>query len=788
MAILVIVPRTASAADVFTATTSGDWDDPTTWGGVVPLIDEPSDIVMIPEGITVTIAVGEIVAASNGVRFSGGNASIINHGELTIRGELHLEFVTLENSGTLEVRSTLDDDGALLTEWSEIQNSGTFLLNGNVEMFATDFTNDGSVANSGIFDLNVRSIFRNHADRIFTNDGTLILGSPVVAVPIQAHFFNSGTLINNGYVLVEQGVGAFFASLGNTGLVFNSLSGVMDIGGSFYTADKDGATTEVVNLGLITFLQNGRGGIRAGLENRGPSVIDNSGTIDFALGRFGIENPGGEYEDVIYNRPGGTIISGLFIISSGRFVNESGASFIIPVGESLQNDAIIENDGAVSNSGHITNNGTFYQLCNGNFEEPNHLGTYSGNPVIDACDTTPPTIIEFIAGTLGTGGWYTSDVTVTWTVADPDTPITITSGCDPQTVNADTASIQFTCTATSYGGTTSETVTIKRDATAPTAGASVSGTVGDNGWYVSDVTVSFSGSDGTSGIAGCDADVVLSSEGSGHLAVGTCTDNAGNVSLAATASGINIDKTAPTATADASPAPNGNGWNNTDVTVSFSGSDALSDIDFCDTPVVLSGEGAGQSASGTCTDLAGNVSASATASGINIDKTAPVVSVTGVGAGATYILGSVPNAGCDTQDPLSGIATAASLTLSGGIPDGSGAITATCDGAVDKAGNSGSASVTYTVMTPQDATGEVLADIQALVDTVVLKRGQANGLMHPLANAIRSLDKGKTSAACNQLQDFIDEVNAKTPEPLDAATAAELIADAEEIGTAIDCG
>ena len=69
----------------------------------------------------------------------------------------------------------------------------------------------------------------------------------------------------------------------------------------------------------------------------------------------------------------------------------------------------------------------------------------------------------------------------------------------------------------------------------------------------------------------------------------------------------------------------------------------------------------------------------------------------------------------------------------------------------------------------------------------MLKPGQANGLTRPLDNALRSLDKGNITAACNQLGDFIAEVEAKTPQPLDAATAAELIADAEAIQDAIGC-
>ncbi len=314
-------------------------------------------------------------------------------------------------------------------------------------------------------------------------------------------------------------------------------------------------------------------------------------------------------------------------------------------------------------------------------------------------DTTPPVIGADVVGTLGNNGWYTSDVTVSWTVTDPDSAIT-SAPCDSVTITEDTAGVTITCVATSAGGTNSHSVTIKRDATKPSAAAAASPAPNGNGWNNTDVTVSFSGTDDTSGIASCDTAVTLSDEGAGQSTSGTCTDNAGNVSDAAMASDINIDKTAPSATAAASPAPNGNGWNNTDVTVSFSGTDDTSGIASCDPAVTLSGEGAGQSASGTCTDNAGNVSDAATASGINIDKTAPVVTVSGVTAGASYIVGSVPAASCDTTDALSGVDTAASLTVTGPI-SGVGSFTATCSGGMDNAGNpaaSGGTSVTYSVV------------------------------------------------------------------------------------------
>lgn len=331
-------------------------------------------------------------------------------------------------------------------------------------------------------------------------------------------------------------------------------------------------------------------------------------------------------------------------------------------------------------------------------------GSYNTNPakftlhVLTApppSDTTPPVITPTVVGTLGDNGWYVSDVTVSWLVEDGESAISSSTGCDPTTINADTAGTTLTCEATSAGGTSSQSVTIKRDATAPTILGSASPAANTNGWNNTDVTVSFTCGDNLSGVASCGPNTTLTSEGAGQSASGNAMDNAGN-SASTTVSGINIDKTDPTASASAAPAANSNGWNNTDVTVSFSGSDGLSGVDFCSAPVTLSAEAAGQSASGTCTDKAGNVSATATASGINIDKTAPDVSlVGGPQEGQSYYFGSVPAAPtCIASDTLSGLD--GSCTVSGyGTVVGTHTVTAS---ASDLAGNSASATATYTVL------------------------------------------------------------------------------------------
>jgi len=134
------------------------------------------------------------------------------------------------------------------------------------------------------------------------------------------------------------------------------------------------------------------------------------------------------------------------------------------------------------------------------------------------------------------------------------------------------------------------------------------------------------------------------------------------------------------------------------VTVSFSGSDSLSGIASCSAPVTLSAEGANQSASGACTDLAGNVSAAATASGINIDKTPPAIVILSPANGGVYLRNEVVPANYSCGDALSGIASCA-----GPVPSGSNIDTSTLGvrtfgvTATDMAGNASVAGSTYSV-------------------------------------------------------------------------------------------
>ncbi|MGZ7018438.1 MAG: Ig-like domain-containing protein [Acidimicrobiia bacterium] len=114
-------------------------------------------------------------------------------------------------------------------------------------------------------------------------------------------------------------------------------------------------------------------------------------------------------------------------------------------------------------------------------------------------DNTVPSITPNVAGTLGTNGWYTSNVDVTWTVTDNGSGIASTTGCGTTSITTNQAGQLVTCSATdNAGNTTSQSVTIKRDATAPTGSL----TAPANGATVaSTVTVSSDSADVISGVA-----------------------------------------------------------------------------------------------------------------------------------------------------------------------------------------------------------------------------------------------------------------------------------------------
>jgi hypothetical protein len=167
-----------------------------------------------------------------------------------------------------------------------------------------------------------------------------------------------------------------------------------------------------------------------------------------------------------------------------------------------------------------------------------------------SADTTPPAISVNVNGPQGQNGWYTGSTVVTWSVSDPESGITSSTGCGTTTLSTDTAGTTLTCSATNGSNLTStESVTLKLDGHAPVVSCGTPPT----GWTAGNDTVSCTAMDGTSGLAGsADASFSLSTSvpagtetASASTGSRTVCDLAGNCATAGPFTGLKVDEKAP---------------------------------------------------------------------------------------------------------------------------------------------------------------------------------------------------------------------------------------------------
>ncbi len=213
-------------------------------------------------------------------------------------------------------------------------------------------------------------------------------------------------------------------------------------------------------------------------------------------------------------------------------------------------------------------------------------------------DTVAPVVSTQVAGALGQAGWYRSAVNVTLTATDAMSGVaslqyrldggTWVGYTAPFPVSGDgTHFVQATATDTAGNTAPTQTLNLAIDTAAPASHASVSGTQGNAGWYVTHPTVQLTATDAMSGVAA----IQYSLDGGGwqtyaapfavadgaHALAYRAVDRAGNVETAHTLT-LNVDTTPPTIS---SLTPSGNVTTNT-VTFSWSGSDTGSGISHFD--------------------------------------------------------------------------------------------------------------------------------------------------------------------------------------------------------------
>ena len=178
----------------------------------------------------------------------------------------------------------------------------------------------------------------------------------------------------------------------------------------------------------------------------------------------------------------------------------------------------------------------------------------------------------------------------------------------------------------------------------------------------------------------------------------------------------------------------------------------------------------------TAMDGAGNSGAapgSVNMATIDIDTTPPAIMFSG--NQGTYTVDQTVSITTTATDALSGVATLStqplpnsSVTCATGtrcvnftapahsLGPGTHTISAT---ATDGAGNAASASTSFTVLTPQQATQRIINSVNTLFSQGVINAGQDNSLLAQLQHAITMMNAGKNDGAIGNLDSFISEVN-----------------------------
>lgn len=147
-------------------------------------------------------------------------------------------------------------------------------------------------------------------------------------------------------------------------------------------------------------------------------------------------------------------------------------------------------------------------------------------------DTTPPVITYHLSPEPNANGWNNADVTLTWSVSDPESTVTTKTGCDTVVQSTETSGATFTCSATSAGGVSTKTVIVKLDKTAPTVVITTPKNGAEYGMK-QDVRADWSTADNGSGIATAvgtkaSGEMIDTTTAGSHTFSVTATDKTGN--------------------------------------------------------------------------------------------------------------------------------------------------------------------------------------------------------------------------------------------------------------------
>ena len=222
-----------------------------------------------------------------------------------------------------------------------------------------------------------------------------------------------------------------------------------------------------------------------------------------------------------------------------------------------------------------------------------------------------------------------------------------------------------------------------------------------------------------------------------------------------------VDTTAPEITGTLTGSNGNNGWYVSDVAVGWSVSDAESTVVSslgCD-PALISSDSAGQSFTCAASSAGGSASRTVTA---KRDATPPTVIYSG--QQAAYSLDQFVNITCKASDTLAGLASHTCADITGAAYKfGAGPNTYSA-GAVDLAGNTGSASVSFNVKV-------TAAGVCGLINRFVANKGIANAL----CTKLNAADGHGPLARLGNMIAFLNQVHAQSGKAISEGEAGILI-------------
>jgi hypothetical protein len=144
-------------------------------------------------------------------------------------------------------------------------------------------------------------------------------------------------------------------------------------------------------------------------------------------------------------------------------------------------------------------------------------------------DQTPPSAAGIASRPPDANGWYNHGLSVAFSGADATSGIASCSSASYAGPDNGNASVAGFCTdnAGNVGGAA---LPLAYDATPPAVSASADRAPDANGWYNHALSVTFSGTDATSGVASCTQETYSGPDNGSASVSGTCRDRAGNQS------------------------------------------------------------------------------------------------------------------------------------------------------------------------------------------------------------------------------------------------------------------